>query len=93
VSNRLFKNDGEVYVRSSVPGVHVRYTGHFVAVMLNSKYRGLHCGLCGYWDSSPYNDLAGPDTSCPALLAPENMVKAYTVNEGKCAGVGIQCPA
>lgn len=71
--------------------LYIGYSGAWVTVTAGSRYRATACGLCGNFDSNPYNDFTGPDNACKGMGA-EEMIKAYTVRDGGCAGVGSPCP-
>jgi len=71
--------------------LYIGYGETFATVTAGSRYRGTACGLCGNFDSNPHNDFTGPDNTCKGINA-EGMIKAYTVRDGQCAGVGSPCP-
>jgi hypothetical protein len=89
---KIFKHDdNNVFVYSQPLSVFVRYTGYYTTVTAGSRYRATQCGLCGNFDGCPENDLVGPSASCKGM-GPNDMMKAYIVRDGNCAGVGSPCP-
>ncbi|ODN03791.1 Vitellogenin-6 [Orchesella cincta] len=81
----------EMYVTFMTQSIAVRYTGSFITVDVGYAFRGVNCGLCGNWDSNPYNDLMGP-RACSRPLGPADIVQSWVVREGQCTDVGQSCP-
>jgi hypothetical protein len=89
---QLFKLDeNNVFLWSKTLGVYVRYTGHYTTVTAGSRYRGTNCGVCGNFNDIKSDDFNGPDNQC-ANMGGQDMMKAYILRDGNCAGVGSTCP-
>jgi len=92
---KMFKfvklNPTHIGIMAEKLSVYIGYSGSWATVTVGSRYRSTACGLCGNFDSNPHNDFTGPDNTCKGIGA-EEMIKAYTVRDGKCAGVGSPCP-
>jgi hypothetical protein len=90
---KLFKlDDNNAFLHSDELGVTVRYTGYYATVIAGSRYRAQSCGLCGNFNDMRTDDFNGPDNSCPNMSG-NDMVKAYVLRDGSCAGVGSVCPS
>jgi len=84
-------NPTYVGIISEKLSIYIGYSGTWATVTVGSRYRSTACGLCGNFDSNPHNEFTGPEDTCKGMGA-EAMIKAYTVRDGKCAGVGSPCP-
>jgi len=90
---KLFKSDdNNAFLHSDALGVTVRYTGYYATVIAGSRYRAQSCGLCGNFNDNRTDDFNGPDNTC-ANMSGNDMVKAFVVRDGSCAGVGSVCPS